>query len=192
MDKSSLPSALPEKIALRIPEASHVSGLSRSKLYELIRGAEASFSEGSGAPAHPALGSRSISRFLPERPSWSSARHHAPKAKQGLHMTSQRMLPQCARNSLNFRQLREKALSLAEQLLITWLPCGRKAGSEWVARNPTRADRRPGSFKVNLRSGRWADFATGDAGGDLISLRAYLDGISQGEAARRIAREIGA
>jgi len=65
-------------------------------------------------------------------------------------------------------------------------------GSEWVARNPTRADRHPGSFKVNLRSGRWADFATGDAGGDLISLRAYLDGIRQGEAARRITREIGA
>jgi len=61
-----------------------------------------------------------------------------------------------------------------------------------VARNPRRNDRRPGSFKVNLRSGRWADFATGDAGGDLISLRAYLDGIRQGEAARRITREIGA
>jgi hypothetical protein len=54
-----------------------------------------------------------------------------------------------------------------------------------------RADRHLGSFKINLRTGRWADFATGDAGGDLISLRAYLDGIRQGEAARRIAREIG-
>jgi hypothetical protein len=64
-------------------------------------------------------------------------------------------------------------------------------GSEWVARNPMRADRHLGSFKINLRTGRWADFATGDAGGDLISLRAYLDGIRQGEAARRIAREIG-
>jgi excisionase family DNA binding protein len=31
----SIPS-LADKIALRIPEASHVSGLSRSKLYELI------------------------------------------------------------------------------------------------------------------------------------------------------------
>jgi excisionase family DNA binding protein len=31
----SIPS-LTDKIALRIPEASHISGLSRSKLYELI------------------------------------------------------------------------------------------------------------------------------------------------------------
>jgi hypothetical protein len=64
-------------------------------------------------------------------------------------------------------------------------------GSEWIALNPTRADRRLGSFKINLYTGRWADFATGDAGGDLVSLRAYLDGIRQGQAARRIAREIG-
>jgi len=88
--------------------------------------------------------------------------------------------------------LKSRLLVRANELVSRWLPHGRRVGNEWVARNPTRVDRRPGSFKVNLRSGRWADFATGDAGGDLISLRAYLDGITQGEAARRIAREIGA
>ena len=93
---------------------------------------------------------------------------------------------------LDFQRVVIRALSRAPQLVPSWLPEGRKLGEEWVARNPRRNDRRPGSFKVNLRSGRWADFATGDAGGDLISLRAYLDGIRQGEAARRITREIGA
>jgi len=88
--------------------------------------------------------------------------------------------------------LKSRLLVRANELVSRWLPHGRRVGNEWVARNPTRVDRRPGSFKVNLRSGRWADFATGDAGGDLISPRAYLDGIRQGEAARRIAREIGA
>ena len=43
--------------------------------------------------------------------------------------------------------------------------------------NPTRADRRPGSFSVNTRTGRWADFATGDRGGDVVSLAAYLHGL---------------
>jgi hypothetical protein len=90
-----------------------------------------------------------------------------------------------------FRQIRISALTQANQLVPLWLPQGRRMGNEWVACNPTRSDRRPGSFKVNLRSGCWADFATGDAGGDLISLRAYLEGIRQGEAARRIAREMG-
>jgi len=92
---------------------------------------------------------------------------------------------------LDFRRIRSGAIALADQLVPRWLPHGRRIGSEWVAPNPTRHDRRPGSFKVNLCSGRWADFATGDAGADLISLRAYLDGIGQGEAARRIARELG-
>jgi hypothetical protein len=87
--------------------------------------------------------------------------------------------------------IRDKSLALADQLVCGWLPQGRRVGNEWVARNPTRADRHPGSFKVNLRNGCWADFATGDAGGDLISLRAYLDGIRHGEAARRIASELG-
>ncbi len=72
-----------------------------------------------------------------------------------------------------------------------WLPDGRRVGNEWVARNPTRADRRPGSFKVNLRSGRWADFATGDKGGDAISLAAHLFGLSQLEAARKLAAMLG-
>lgn len=56
----------------------------------------------------------------------------------------------------------------------SWLPDGKRVGSEWVARNPTRADHTPGSFSINLRSGAWADFATGDEGGDVISLFAYL------------------
>ena len=68
-----------------------------------------------------------------------------------------------------------------------WLPDGKRRGFEWVARNPTRADRKSGSFKINLRSGRWADFATGAKGGDVISLAAHLFGLSQVEAARKIA-----
>ena len=36
-----------------------------------------------------------------------------------------------------------------------------------------------------------SDFATGDKGGDVGSLIAYLDGISQGEAARLLERLLG-
>tara|TARA_R110002074_G_scaffold187462_1_gene353185 strand:- start:273 stop:590 length:318 start_codon:yes stop_codon:yes gene_type:complete len=71
-------------------------------------------------------------------------------------------------------------------LLRSWLPDGRVIGCEWVARNPTRADRRAGSFKVNMATGRWADFATNDKGGDLVSLYAYLNGLSQVAAAREL------
>jgi hypothetical protein len=57
--------------------------------------------------------------------------------------------------------------------------------------NPTRADRRRGSFKVNLNTGRWSDFAAGAAGGDLIALAAYLFHLSQAEAALKIAAMLG-
>lgn len=60
------------------------------------------------------------------------------------------------------------------QLVPQWLPDGKQQGNEWIARNPTRQDKRPGSFSVSLVTGKWSDFATGDSGNDLISLWAYL------------------
>ena len=57
--------------------------------------------------------------------------------------------------------------------------------------NPNRADRRPGSFSINVRTGRWCDFATGDRGGDPVSLAAYLFNLSQVDAARRLAGMLG-
>ena len=79
------------------------------------------------------------------------------------------------------------ALPHARVLVERWAPGGRLHGAEYVARNPIRSDSRPGSFKVNTTTGRWGDFATGNYGGDLVSLAAYLHRISQVEAARRIA-----
>ncbi len=63
------------------------------------------------------------------------------------------------------------------------LPGGRVVGGEYEVRNPKRPDRSPGSFRVNLRTGRWADFATNDRGGDLIALVAWRFDVSQLEAA---------
>jgi biotin operon repressor len=71
-------------------------------------------------------------------------------------------------------------------LIRSWLPDGRQEGDEWVALNPTRDDKRTGSFKINLETGVWSDFATGDKGGDAVSLYAYLHGLKQAEAARAI------
>ena len=68
---------------------------------------------------------------------------------------------------------------------------GKRIGHEYVALNPTRTDTSAGSFKVNLRSGRWADFATGDAGGDPVSLYAYLKGIKQLQAAKALGDKYG-
>lgn len=57
-------------------------------------------------------------------------------------------------------------------------PDGRKEGHEWVALNPTRADRKAGSFRINLHTGRWADFADSQAASSrefpCLSLISYL------------------
>jgi hypothetical protein len=90
-----------------------------------------------------------------------------------------------------FRRIAAAALDRTEDILGRWLPSGRREGHEWTSVNPTRGDRRRGSFRINLKTGAWADFATGDKGGDLVSLGAYLHGISQGEAAKRLATMLG-
>lgn len=91
----------------------------------------------------------------------------------------------------DFTAINAAALSALPGLLNRFAPGGVIHGGEWAGRNPRRADRKPGSFKVNMRTGRWADFATGDAGGDPVSLVAYLTGLGQGEAARRLALMLG-
>ncbi len=88
---------------------------------------------------------------------------------------------------IDFDRITAASLPCLRILVQRWLPDGRRQGAEWIARNPTRADKRPGSFKINLVTGRWADFATGTRGGDPISLAAYLFGLSQTDAARKLA-----
>jgi hypothetical protein len=90
-----------------------------------------------------------------------------------------------------FKNINRSAMAALPAVLGRLIPGGRTVGREYVARNPTRADRRAGSFKINLRTGQWADFATGDKGGDPVSLCAYVEGVSQAEAARQLARMLG-
>lgn len=95
------------------------------------------------------------------------------------------------RIEVDFRAINAAAVPALPAILGRLLPGGTVEGREYSALNPCRADRRVGSFKVNLRSGRWADFATGDKGGDVVSLVAYIESIGQAEAARRLAHMLG-
>ncbi len=95
-------------------------------------------------------------------------------------------------NARDIREIAQSALSSAESVLAHWLPQGKRQGPEYLAINPTRSDSRDGSFSVNINTGRWADFATDDKGGDLVSLVAYLEGgCTQSEAAHKIAVFLG-
>ncbi len=90
---------------------------------------------------------------------------------------------------LDFAAIAAAALARAEQLIPQWLPGGKRIGHEWRCADLSGAAGE--SLSVNLTSGLWADFANDDRGGDLISLYAAIHGIKQGEAARRLAAELG-
>ena len=87
---------------------------------------------------------------------------------------------------VDFAAVNACCLPRLPELLLRWLPGGHRRGVEWYALNPTRPDRHIGSFSVNTETGRWADFATGDSGGDVISLYAYLNAMGQLAAARAL------
>ena len=98
------------------------------------------------------------------------------------------------KGSLDFANVNAAALAALPGILCRLLPGGKIDGHEFVALNPRRNDKRPGSFNIRMsgaRASSWADFATGDKGGDLVSLVAYLENCSQVEAARRLARMLG-
>ena len=92
---------------------------------------------------------------------------------------------------IDFTCVNRAALVVLPSLLARWLPRGHRESAEYVALNPTRHDRHLGSFRINLLSGRWADFATGDRGGDPVSLAAYLFNLRQIEAAEKLGLLLG-
>lgn len=90
-----------------------------------------------------------------------------------------------------FERGKHAALGAIDQLLAHWLPGGKTRQREYEVKNPARDDRHSGSFSVNLDHGGWYDFATGDKGGDLVALVAYLEGCEQLEALRQLESFLG-
>ena len=86
------------------------------------------------------------------------------------------------RRDIDFASIGRDLLGRAEQLVPNWLPNGKRAGREWQVGSLSG---KPGeSLSINLNTGVWKDFATGEAGGDLLALYAAIHGLNQLQAAR--------
>jgi putative DNA primase/helicase len=85
---------------------------------------------------------------------------------------------------LDFNALAQRLLLGSETLVPQWLPGGRRRGHEWVCGDLSGGEGT--SLSVNLLSGRWADFATSDRGGDLIDLYAAIHELTMAEAYREL------
>jgi len=96
------------------------------------------------------------------------------------------------RAPLDFATINAAALPNLEILCARWLPGGKRIGPEW--RCGSLGGEAGGSLGVRLagaRAGAWQDFATGEKGGDAVSLAAAIFRIPQAEAARRLATMLG-
>lgn len=92
----------------------------------------------------------------------------------------------------DFAAINAAALARLPDVQARLLPGGRALGAEWHA--GSRRGEAGDSLRVRLRgerAGAWCDFATGDKGGDPVSLAAAVARVPQTEAARRLARMLG-
>ena len=92
--------------------------------------------------------------------------------------------------NLDFASINQLTLMNAVNLIKQWLPNGDFKGDSYFPLNPTRDDKHKGSFVINCKTGQWSDFATGDKGSGLISLYAYIKGITLVESANVLAQEL--
>lgn len=93
-------------------------------------------------------------------------------------------------NKYDFKDIAARALQSADTLLPQWFPAGQRSGAEWQCGNLEGAAGQ--SLSINMRTGVWCDFASGDKGGDLISLYAAKEfSNDQFKAAKEIASMLG-
>jgi len=90
---------------------------------------------------------------------------------------------------LDFDGLASYLLARIRDLLPRWLPGGRMQGQEFVCAS-LQGGAGGDSCKVNTATGLWADFATWEKGGDMISLYAAINRLKQGEAAKALATDV--
>ena len=85
---------------------------------------------------------------------------------------------------IDFAGVASRLLSEAHSLLPQWFPEGKFAGHEFKVGDLGGSAGE--SLSINANTGKWADFAAGVEGGDLISLYAAIHGIKQSEAVKQL------
>lgn len=90
------------------------------------------------------------------------------------------------------KQVSSVALGRFDEVIsLLGLSGGKKRGREYLTLNPKRKDSSLGSFSINMDKGQWSDFSTGDQGGDLVALAAFVWDVKQGEAAGQLGDGLG-
>ncbi len=86
----------------------------------------------------------------------------------------------------DFRNIKEKYRENPLPILRELVGQGRIEGNDYVALNPRRNDKHRGSFRIDIATGKFYDFATGDRGGSVIDLAAFVYNCGIVEVAQRL------
>lgn len=89
--------------------------------------------------------------------------------------------PRESLQKIDYARLGDDLLARADTLLADWFPQGKKLGHEFKVGSLN--GEAGASLSINIKTGVWKDFSTGDTGGDLIALYAARLGMSQHDAA---------
>ncbi|MCW8088038.1 hypothetical protein [Sabulicella glaciei] len=121
--------------------------------------------------------------FLLDLQTWSRQRNLTPRQRAACKRIA---------TAPDFTAVNRAALARLPEVLARLLPGGGARGAEWHA-GSLRGEA-GNSLRVRLRgkrAGAWCDFATGEKGGDPVSLAAAVAILSQEDAACELARMLG-
>ncbi len=75
---------------------------------------------------------------------------------------------------VSFQEIKQKYKQCSIEILKRLVGNGKIEGGDYVALNPKRNDNRLGSFRIDVQTGRFHDFATGDRGGSILDLASFV------------------
>ncbi len=71
---------------------------------------------------------------------------------------------------VSFQEIKQQYKQCPIEILKRLVGNGKIEGGDYVALNPRRSDKKAGSFRIDISSGKFYDFATGDCGGSILNL----------------------
>lgn len=74
----------------------------------------------------------------------------------------------------SFQELKQQYKQCPIEILKRLVGNGKIEKGDYVAFNPKRKDRKLGSFRIDILSGKFYDFATGDSGGSILDLASFV------------------
>ena len=75
---------------------------------------------------------------------------------------------------VNFEELKRQYNQCPIEILKRLVGNGKIEDGDYIALNPRRSDKKAGSFRIDIASGKFHDFATGDRGGSILDLTAFV------------------